>query len=83
MPEDDETGRWTPRRRAILISVLAIGLTALGVLSIILSTAPRPGPSASASPNAPVAGAYPWHTGIVSTTFWVGEVFDPNAADGS
>lgn len=26
---------------------------------------------------------YPWHTGIVSTTFWVGEVFDPEAADGS
>jgi hypothetical protein len=23
------------------------------------------------------------HTGIVSTTFWVGEIFDPNAADGS
>ncbi|WP_258070888.1 hypothetical protein [Pseudoclavibacter sp. AY1F1] len=27
--------------------------------------------------------AYPWHTEIVATTFWVGEVFDPNAADGS
>ncbi|RWR21365.1 hypothetical protein D8Y23_04185 [Microbacterium enclense] len=26
---------------------------------------------------------YPWHTDIVATTFWVGEVFDPNAADGS
>jgi hypothetical protein len=26
---------------------------------------------------------YPWHTNIVSTTFWVGEVFDPNASDGS
>jgi len=26
---------------------------------------------------------YPWHTGIVATTFWVGEVFDPEAADGS
>lgn len=23
------------------------------------------------------------HTGIVATTFWVGEIFDPNAADGS
>ena len=28
-------------------------------------------------------GKYPLHTGIVSTTFWVGEVFDPNASDGS
>jgi hypothetical protein len=26
---------------------------------------------------------YPWHTGIVATTFWVGEVFDPDADDGS
>lgn len=42
-------------------------------------------PSASAQP-APAAtpGAnYPWHTGIVAATFWVGEVFDPNAPDGS
>lgn len=28
-------------------------------------------------------GKYPWHTDIVATTFWVGEVFDPTAADGS
>ena len=28
-------------------------------------------------------GTYPWHTDIVATTFWVGEVFDPHAADGS
>ena len=27
--------------------------------------------------------AYPWHTRIVATTFWVGEVFDPDAEDGS
>jgi hypothetical protein len=26
---------------------------------------------------------YPLHTGIISTTFWVGEIFDPNAPDGS
>jgi len=26
---------------------------------------------------------YPLHTGIVATTFWVGEVFDPGAPDGS
>ena len=26
---------------------------------------------------------YPLHTGIVSTTFRVGEIFDPNASDGS
>lgn len=26
---------------------------------------------------------YPWHTDIVSTTFWVGEIHDPDAPDGS
>jgi len=34
------------------------------------------------SPGSP-GDKYPLHTGIVSTTFWVGEVFDPNASDGS
>lgn len=33
--------------------------------------------------NTPAPGGYPWHTGIVATTFWVGEVFDPDAEDGS
>lgn len=28
-------------------------------------------------------GGYPWHTDIVATTFWVGELFDPTADDGS
>lgn len=26
---------------------------------------------------------YPWHTDVVATTFWVGEVFDAQASDGS
>jgi len=26
---------------------------------------------------------YPWHLRLVATTFWVGEVFAPEAADGS
>jgi hypothetical protein len=29
------------------------------------------------------SGDYPLHTDIVATTFWVGEVFDSNASDGS
>ena len=36
-------------------------------------------PKAAPAPTDP----YPWHTNIVSTTFWVGEIFDPNASDGS
>jgi hypothetical protein len=56
------------------------------------STAPVSAASAratrAASPKPPAkppakGTAYPWHTGIVSTTFWVGEIFDPNASDGS
>lgn len=42
----------------------------------------------SSAPGSERAGAttkpeYPEHTDIVSTTFWVGEIFDPNASDGS
>lgn len=33
-------------------------------------------------PDRPDTG-YPWHTGIIATTFWVGEVFDASASDGS
>lgn len=33
--------------------------------------------------NKATEGGYPWHTNIVATTFWVGELFDPSADDGS
>jgi len=40
--------------------------------------------SSTAEPTAvPAAAKYPLHTGIVATTFWVGEIFDPTASDGS
>ncbi|AMB59103.1 hypothetical protein [Microterricola viridarii] len=42
------------------------------------SSTGKPGPSG----ETPAQG-YPLHTNIVSTTFWVGEIFDPNASDGS
>lgn len=32
---------------------------------------------------AEAARAYPLHTRIVATSFWVGEIFNPNASDGS
>lgn len=44
------------------------------------SPSPSPTPAPSPSPN---VSAYPWHTNIVSTTFWVGEIFNANLADGS
>lgn len=45
--------------------------------------ATSPAPPAKARPGRPRPNRYPWHTDIPSTTFWVGEVFDPNASDGS
>jgi hypothetical protein len=45
---------------------------------------PAPPAGGDAAPGGGSGGSgYPWHTNIVSTTFWVGEIFDPNAADGS
>lgn len=42
------------------------------------------GPTGSSAGDATTHGrVYPLHTDIVSTTFWVGEIFDPNASDGS
>lgn len=35
------------------------------------------------APHRAVQRSYPWHRAIVATTFWVGEIFDPHAADGS
>lgn len=49
-------------------------LCAALVVLLAVSGCSEPGPS---------GGKYPWHTGIVATTFWVGEIFDPTAADGS
>lgn len=43
-----------------------------------------PSPTTTTVVPAPPAGrAYPWHTNIVSTTFWVGEIFDASIPDGS
>jgi hypothetical protein len=46
-------------------------------------TTPPAAPPVAAPPPPAVTSPYPWHTRIVSTTFWVGEIFDPNASDGS
>jgi hypothetical protein len=60
----------TTRRRWTVAVTLAV--TVAAVLSGCVS-------DRSPSPDT----GYPWHTDIVATTFWVGEVFDRTAPDGS
>jgi len=52
---------------------------AVGVAVLFCAT------SCSGAAAEPVAepAKYPLHTGIVATTFWIGEIFDPTASDGS
>lgn len=68
----------TPTTRAPAASTPAVSTT--------VPAPPPPSSSASAPGRTATAGTarrYPVHTGIVATTFWVGEVFDPDAPDGS
>jgi hypothetical protein len=58
------------KKRACAIALALL----VGITATVLSS----GDAAAAKKN-----PYPWHTGIVATTFWVGEIFDPNAEDGS
>ncbi|WP_166878076.1 hypothetical protein [Salinibacterium sp. ZJ450] len=51
----------------------------------VTQPAPAPAPATPAAAAAAGSGtsSYPMHTKIAATTFWVGEIFDANAADGS
>ncbi|WP_459335880.1 hypothetical protein [Arthrobacter sp. TMS2-4] len=55
-------------RRAIVLGVAAAALLLVGTMSLVTSRAEE---------------KYPWHTNIVATTFWVGEIHDPETSDGS
>lgn len=69
------------RMRGAVVGALVLLVGAIGV-----GCGSSSGPDRSDRPGHPVAsghGSYPVHTDIVATTFWVGEIFDPNAADGS
>lgn len=55
----------------IVSTVMALGL--MGA-----ACAPQSGQGAAAEDP-----EYPWHTDITATTFWVGEIHDPDAVDGS
>jgi hypothetical protein len=59
-------------RRRVFAPLLAI--ISLLAVSVVMASAP----AAAAPPR-----TYPVHSGIVATSFWVGEIFDPDASDGS
>lgn len=61
--------------------VLAAVASLLGLVAPLAACAG--GPQQLDTPAPQAARVYPMHTGIVATTFWVGEVFDANADDGS
>jgi hypothetical protein len=48
-----------------------------------VAAAPAPLAVAAAPAAKPATSKYPLHTNVVSTTFWVGEIFNANLADGS
>jgi len=83
----------TPPRRRLTRCPVRPAMLAIAILALLTSctTATSGAPAGSpaypphtATSGAPVGGrAYPAHTGIVATTFWVGEIFDPTASDGS
>ncbi len=58
-------------RRIRSTTLILVSIALVVSCSNATARSPEPGP------------AYPMHTGIVATTFWVGEIFDPNASDGS
>lgn len=75
------------RKRLVTLA----GLSALAITALTVGTALATGAGGVGGQNDEGSrgggsvsdSAYPWHTGIVATTFWVGEVFDPTASDGS
>lgn len=68
------------KQRASTAVAIMTGLMAAGTFL----TSCVPAGSSGAGPDLePNNQKYPWHTDIIATTFWVGEVFDPNAPDGS
>jgi len=49
----------------------------------VVATPAAETPVVEAPAEASVAAEYPMHTNIIATTFWVGEIFNPDLSDGS
>lgn len=60
-------------------------IAAVGVLTVMLATCGGEQAQSQPPPQHPAQPPpqYPWHNNIVATTFWVGEIMDPSAPDGS
>ncbi len=70
-----------PRPRSTSRSATTSGQPSVTRRSSAASTSTAP--TATAPPGTSPTNGAAFHVGIVATTFWVGEIFDPNAADGS
>jgi hypothetical protein len=85
-------------RRLLAIAAVLLAVTSAAVGATITPTEPvapltLTGPLLAGAPPSPpsphqvtvkaATRSYPWHTNIVATTFWVGERFNDNLADGS
>lgn len=66
-------GRTVVGALSAVVAALASALLVVGVATA---------PTVQADPK-PKPRQYPVHTRIIATTFWVGEIFDPDAEDGS
>lgn len=69
------TRRTTGRSPVSQVTVTSVGIASAALVSLSLG--------GCAQLPATATEAYPWHTNIVATTFWVGELFDPSVSDGS
>lgn len=84
------------RRRTILVAATCVALSVVGFLTAGANAGRRhedptkrrtttvvTTPALSTTTTSPPAGTSPLHTNVVSTTFWIGEIFDASLADGS
>lgn len=81
-----QTARATPKATPSPSSTPAVAPVekpAPTAVSAPVAAAPAPAAVAVAAVPAAATSKYPLHTNVVSTTFWVGEIFNANLADGS
>jgi hypothetical protein len=66
-----------PVRRSMLLSLVATAVVLFAATGCVA------GEGTTDATGARAEAEYPWHTEIVATTFWVGEIFDADLPDGS